>query len=226
MHEYAIIDDIKAEVIILNIYSISKLGTYIPENTTGNILTKAIKDYKDEYLTGLTDDEREKINQAVRDFLSKVKKGEKVDIAALNQLVASLLKQYGFKGDIDDMTLELIGAIEKEYKEAADRPSADEEAITAYNKLSSALHEHQQAKKEASAPLTGPEKLDPQDAEDRIITQITNNPDGSKNLVVVKNDVIISTCKLTTSGDLIKEDTPAKQKKLSDLDDTHAKDVN
>ena len=174
---------------------LSSSSAYPTQEAKGNLMTKAIKDYKDQFLTGLTDDEREKIKQKIREYIESIPKGQKLDLAALNALVSSLLKQFGFKGNIDDMIQSLISETAQELKTES---SSSSDAVTAYEKLSSC--------KKVDLQSNNPTDLKESPAEEQTVTHIINNADGSKSLVVIKNNVIISTCKLTTQGDLIKCD--------------------
>lgn len=65
----------------------------------------AKKDYYDEYLTGLTDDEKKEIEEKVAAYLKnkKLDVNNKNDMDNLKDYIAGLLKQYGFKGDIEEM---------------------------------------------------------------------------------------------------------------------------
>ncbi|HHX59979.1 MAG TPA: hypothetical protein GX707_04450 [Epulopiscium sp.] len=82
----------------------------IPQKDTGNILTKAIKDYKDEYLTGLTDEERAKIDEEIKAYLEQHELKTEQDRNKLNSFIKRLLKKYGFKGDYEDF----IGEIDED----------------------------------------------------------------------------------------------------------------
>ena len=178
----------------MNIENLCPIGlsSCSTQQNSENLMTKAIKDFKDQFLTGLTDDEREEIKQKIREYIASIPKGQKVDLAALNALVASLLHQFGFKGNVDDMIQSLISETSNELK----TEPASSDATTAYKRLSfgkkNDLHfNHSTDFKESPT-------------EEQTVTQIINNADGSKSLVVTKNNVIISTYKLTVQGDLIK----------------------
>ena len=154
-----------------------------------NPLTQAIKDYKDEYLTGLTDDEREQIRKEIKAYLDSIPKGQKADPNKLKDLVADLLKQYGFKGDIDDMGQTLIGDVEKELQEES---ASSQDAAIAYNKLTAAG---------TTRALTPNQPLLSEASTEETTSQIITNADGSKSLVITKNDVILSTIRLTSESD-------------------------
>lgn len=79
----------------------------IPQKDAGNILTRAIKDYQDEYLTGLTEEERDKINEEVKAYLEEHEIKTEQDRNKLNSFIKSLLKKYGFKGDYGDFIAEI-----------------------------------------------------------------------------------------------------------------------
>ena len=73
-------------------------------------LQKAVKAYRDEYLTGLTDDEKAEIEKRttefIKDFVSKHPINDKNDrkalVDAVNAFVSSLLRKFGYKGDINE----------------------------------------------------------------------------------------------------------------------------
>jgi uncharacterized protein involved in exopolysaccharide biosynthesis len=74
-------------------------------------LKQAIKDYKDESLTGLTDEERKKIDDEVKAYLKELLKKRpngvltEEDIAAVRDFIQSLLKKYGAKDKGEDMVM-------------------------------------------------------------------------------------------------------------------------
>ena len=150
------------------------------------VFEQAIKDYADEYLTGLTDEEREKIQKAIKAYLDSIPKGGKVDPNKLNGIVADLLKQYGFKGNIEDMTQTIIGEAQSQLERDS---STSEDAAIAYKKLTSS----------STSPNFNTQST-PEDSEYEIISKIITNPDGSKSIVLMKNEVIISTIKLDETG--------------------------
>jgi hypothetical protein len=98
--------------------NLGKLKNYAPaeDEEDESVLAKlkqAIKDYQDENLTGLTDEEREKIDAEVKAFYESLKNErppgvlKEEDIAALKDLLKSLLKKYGAKAEGEEM---IIGA--------------------------------------------------------------------------------------------------------------------
>lgn len=68
-------------------------------------LNKAIKAYQDERLTGLTDEEREEIERRAKEYLKKNPIRTEQDREVYNQYVKSLLKKFGFKGDMDEYSV-------------------------------------------------------------------------------------------------------------------------
>ena len=95
---------------IENIYnilipSVSKITPSLSSATkqsSTHYFSQAIQNYKDECMTGLTEEERKKIQQEIKAYLDAVPEGQKVDFAKLKDFIAKLLHEYGFKGDIDD----------------------------------------------------------------------------------------------------------------------------
>ncbi|MBP3888963.1 MAG: hypothetical protein J6F30_15165 [Cellulosilyticum sp.] len=98
------------------------------------MMTAAIKSYADECLTGLTDEEREAIQKKIKAYIDSIPEGQKVNREALSDFVAKLLKQYGFKGDIDDMAQTLMGEAESDLSKES---STSSDAQVAYEKLKS-----------------------------------------------------------------------------------------
>lgn len=76
----------------LSLFSPSK------KSKSSNMMTDAIKAFADEYLTGLTDDERKAIQQEIKAYLNSLPKGTKPNADALRKYINELLKKYGFKG--------------------------------------------------------------------------------------------------------------------------------
>lgn len=205
----------------MNISNIPSSNPYdLPaKQQTDNLLTQAIKDYKDEYLTGLTDKEREEINKRIKEYLGSIPEGQKVSYEELRSLVASLLSKYGYKGDIDAMAKTLIGDVENELKQEA--PTSSSAAI-AYNKLSAATalkreetasstpvsSETDSSSKDAAKgtlQVSSDDTPDKAKSEEDTISHTITNPDGSKSIVVIKNKVIMATYKLTEAGDILLE---------------------
>ena len=164
----------------------SKIYSSLNKSISKGVFEQAIKDYADEYLTGLTDEEREKIQKAIKAYLDSIPKGGKVDPNKLNDIVADLLKQYGFKGNIEDMAQMIIGEAETQLERDS---STSEDAAVAYKKLTSS----------STSPNFNAQST-PEDSEDEIIRQMITNPDGSKSIVLMKNELIISTIKLDGTG--------------------------
>jgi hypothetical protein len=74
-------------------------------------LKQAIKDYKDENLTGLTDEERKKIDEEVKAYMDELRKERPSgvlndeDVASVRKLLHSLLKKYGAKAEGEEMIM-------------------------------------------------------------------------------------------------------------------------
>ncbi len=179
---------------LLNIQNDAKFN-FLPYQTsdtshTSNFLTEAIKAYKDEYLTGLTDEERAIIEKEIKNYLKSLPKGQKVDAEALNQFVIKLLRQYGFKGDLHEMGATLLGEVKDESSDkSSDESSILDDAKTAYEKLTS----------ESSNPSFFNNTSAPQEVneEEKTVSQTISNPDGSKSIVVMRGDTIIFQVKIS-----------------------------
>lgn len=88
----------------MNVSEISGTNAYgINKNSEEPMSLKdAIKAYRDEKLTGLTDEEIEEIEKEARLYLQQFPIKTDADRAAFNTFIKSLLKKFGFKGDIDE----------------------------------------------------------------------------------------------------------------------------
>lgn len=75
-------------------------------------LKEAIKAYRDEYLTGLTDEEREEIEKLAKAYLEKHPIRTEGDRAAFDDYIKSLLKQFGYKGDVLECSASIIEGIQ------------------------------------------------------------------------------------------------------------------
>lgn len=95
-------------------------------NKKGNIMSKAIQDYKDEMLTGLTEDERKLIETEIRTYLKENKEKGKIDKKALDNLIKDLLRKYGFKGNREEFEGAVIGMSDGEfaYRESMEKTEA------------------------------------------------------------------------------------------------------
>ena len=173
-----------------------------------NMMTDAIKAFADEYFTGLTDEERQAIQREIKAYLNSLPKGTKPNAEALRKYINELLKKYGFKGCFDDMA----NALMAEAQSDADKENAKEgishmaEIQTAYEKLGAyQMHCTPTKDDESSAPTTiqQPVSLNSDSKADEKITKIIKNPDGSKSLVTIKNDAILSSIKLDNPSNLL-----------------------
>lgn len=88
----------------MNVSEISGTNAYgINKNSEEPMSLKdAIKAYRDEKLTGLTDEEIEEIEKEARLYLQQFPIKTDADRAAFNTFIKSLLKKFGYKGDIDE----------------------------------------------------------------------------------------------------------------------------
>lgn len=71
--------------------------------------SEAIKAYKDEKLSGLTDEEREKIDEELRKYVNS----EGATAEGFQALAKSLLKKYGYKGDIEEAVAGVMSELGK-----------------------------------------------------------------------------------------------------------------
>lgn len=91
----------------------SGVNSYAANNNDDPLSLKvAIKAYKDEWLTGLTDKELEEINKEAEKYLKAFPIKTDADRAAFNTFIKSLLKKYGYKGDIDEYAATLAAGAE------------------------------------------------------------------------------------------------------------------
>lgn len=115
-----------------SIYNSSVASTTSPKTSqkadTENIMAVAIKAYKDELLTGLTDEEREEIEKKISEYVKALPENVPIDRQNLNSFIKGLLLQYGFKGDCDEYAA-VFGA--NVTKESAQNHAS---SITAFNK--------------------------------------------------------------------------------------------
>lgn len=111
-----------------------------PAAKSENMMTEAIKAYRDEYLTGLTDEEKEEIDKKVKAYLKEKPVKNNADRESLKMYIRSLLMECGFKGKCEDS----IAAIMTECLENGEQAKGDNvmntEALTAYQK-DSAINE-------------------------------------------------------------------------------------
>ena len=168
-----------------------------------NIMSEAIEAYKDEMLTGLTEEERAAINALVKAYMEKHPIKTKADKEALVQYIKGLLKDYGYKGDYDACALALgMGAIKEKEEEIG-------EAQTAYAKENRTMLATLEKVQSSFTPslLEGEDKdevegdnapkksTDSKEGEETI-SKIVINPDGSKTLVMIRDSVIVSKVKI------------------------------
>lgn len=85
-------------------------------------LKKAIKAYKDNILTGLTDEEKEEIERLAREYLKERPTKTNHDREAFNNYVKSLLRKFGYKGDTDEYAAAVVSEISGALEEPTARP--------------------------------------------------------------------------------------------------------
>jgi hypothetical protein len=83
-----------------NLYNYKMKNTSNEDNPLS--LKAAIKAYYDEKLTGLTDEEKAKIEEECKAYLEANPIENESDVEAFNRFVESLFRKYGFKGDVRD----------------------------------------------------------------------------------------------------------------------------
>ena len=186
----------------------------------GNQMTKAIKDYKDEFFTGLTDDEKKAIEDAVFAYADEHAKNGKIDRNELVNLVAKLLAEYGFKGNLEEAIKGFVSKVCDEkgnLKEGLlNKKATPEAANLAYHfSRSKALALKEQCyitPKDAKATqpkealltmeaLQNPEEINAS----AITTKTITAPDGSKMILVLRGAQIIHQFKVGKDAQLSKE---------------------
>lgn len=158
------------------------------------MMAEAIKAYKDECLTGLTEKELKAIRKEIKDYLDSLPKGTKPDANALRKFINSLLKKYGFKGRFDDTENALMAEIEH----GQDAPTERAQNVqVAYEKLGSYQMQCTSSSKESSTSTQNEEN------NDQIFNKIIVNADGTKSLLIMRNTEVISTMKIGSSNPLL-----------------------
>jgi hypothetical protein len=71
-------------------------------------MNKEVEDYKSIVLTGMSKEEWEEVQRLIRKYLHENKIETDADQAAFEQFVKSLLKRYGFKGDMDEVMADVV----------------------------------------------------------------------------------------------------------------------
>ncbi len=168
-----------------------------------NIMSEAIEAYKDEMLTGLTEEERAEINALVKAYMEKHSIKTKADKEALVQYIKGLLKDYGYKGDYDACASALGMAAIKEKEEEIGEAQA---AYAKENRTTLATQEKVQSsltpslfESDDQGEVQGgnsPRKSTDSKENEETISKIIINPDGSKTLVMIRDSVIISKVKI------------------------------
>lgn len=103
---------------MMNITSAAVATDLYNSNENPLSLKKAIKAYKDEMLTGLTDDEKEEIERLAKEYLKEKPLETQEDKDSFNMYIKSLLKKFGFKGDIDAYAVDIAGGAQDEAENA------------------------------------------------------------------------------------------------------------
>lgn len=65
--------------------------------------SQAVRDYKSEYLTGMTEEEWDEFYAKCKEYLDKNPINNEADAATFTSFMKSLLQDYGFKGDINEV---------------------------------------------------------------------------------------------------------------------------
>ena len=161
------------------------------------MMAEAIKAYKDECLTGLTEEELKAIRKEIKDYLDSLPKGTKPDANALRKFINSLLKKYGFKGRFDDTENALMAKIIHGQDDLTERA---QNVQVAYEKLGSNQIKCTAGSKEAS---TSTQDTQNEKDNDQIFNKIIVNADGTKSLLIMRNTEVISTMKIGSSNPLL-----------------------
>lgn len=98
-------------------------NVYAVKNNDPLSLKKAIKAYQDERLTGLTDEEREEIERRSKEYLEKNPIKTEQDRNAFNEYVKSLLKEFGFKSNIDEFAAAMAGDMQDKHEDSNRQPA-------------------------------------------------------------------------------------------------------
>ena len=224
---------------IANITDVTN-GYSMQSTRSNNLMTQAIKDYEDEYYTGLTDEEREAIDKQVRAYLSKIKPGCKVNMDELKSLIQRLLDEYGYKGNMDEMVDSIARINTASWQNEKQTQSTSSDATVAYAKNNTTYLKLQESTQESKHTSTDYEmrsmastnnSLKTLESEDTPHTedttsQIVENPDGTKSILILRNDMIVSKVTIGHSGDLEDYETfntlnPKKLTQPTTTIDTH-----
>lgn len=167
-----------------------------------NIMTKAIKDFKDEYFTGLTDEEREQIDKEIQAYIQSHTKNNKVDLSGLSQFIQHLLASYGYKGNLFEATRGLITL----YTEEDGTPR---ENRMPSDKMLSSMRTPVQFSLASQAVLSGLHSTtdhEPFDEKDPLVTKIIENADGSKTVLMMRHQQIVYQIRLSQAASPAKND--------------------
>lgn len=144
---------------------------------------KAIKGYKDEYYTGLTDEEREEIIKQQKAYLEDHPLKTPADIEKFNNFTKSLLKKYGYKGDYNEFLI--TTEVPSDASKLSDIQFAYEQTISSATASKERLNE-------GIPSLDGLNPSSSDDATEDTQSTLITNPDGSQTLVLLKDDIIFA----------------------------------
>lgn len=117
---------------------VSATANYYGATSKTSLLAKAVKAYQDEKLTGLTDDERDEIKKRVDKYLKEHPIQTKQDHDALCNYVKSLMKKFGFKGDLDEGAAAILGEILDKQATSGEQPA--EICVAQYNGVDGSVY--------------------------------------------------------------------------------------
>ncbi|MCL2702496.1 MAG: hypothetical protein FWE91_02665 [Defluviitaleaceae bacterium] len=92
--------------------NVSQYTGYVPgykEDYNPLCMKTAIKGWKDKLITGLNDEDKKKIDDEIKAYLDAKPIETQSDIDAFHAFVKSLIKKFGFKGNVDDFLASIAG---------------------------------------------------------------------------------------------------------------------
>lgn len=144
---------------------------------------KAIKGYKDEYYTGLTDEEREEILKQQKAYLEDHPLKTPADIEKFNNFTKSLLKKYGYKGDYNEFLI--TTEVSSDASNLSDIQFAYEQTISSATASKERLIE-------GASNLNTPNHSTSDDTTEATQSTLITNADGSQTLILLKDDIIVA----------------------------------
>lgn len=158
-----------------------------------NKMTQAIKDFKDEYFTGLTDEEKEQIAKEIDAYIQSHLKNNKVDRSSLGNFVQHLLVKYGYKGNIFEATSGLVNLYTEEDGAVKEDEAAYHEPLASMRTPIQFSH----APQIGLSNLSSSTDHDSFDEKDPLVTKIIENADGSKTVLMMRHNQIVHQIRLS-----------------------------